>query len=155
MSSIQTLAETIKELYSIVNKLEATYEGRRFTLDGHLVGSLGEVYASEKYGLSLYRGAYPIHDGETPGGRKVQIKATQGTRVGLTHEPDFLIVLRITKDGDFEEVYNGAGHEPWEASGELQSNGQRQISLKKLATLNANVCQKDRIASMGGKELQA
>jgi len=33
----------IQELYSIVNELEDTFSGRKFTLDGHLVGSIGEV----------------------------------------------------------------------------------------------------------------
>ena len=34
------IAGLIKEMYAIVEKLEQRFPGRRFTLDGHLVGSL-------------------------------------------------------------------------------------------------------------------
>ena len=47
------LEEKIRELYRITAELEEKYPGRRFTPDGHLVGSIGEVYAAEKYGLTL------------------------------------------------------------------------------------------------------
>ena len=37
------LSEKIRALYTIVNELEIAYPGRRFTLDGHMIGSIGEV----------------------------------------------------------------------------------------------------------------
>ena len=42
------LEEKIRELYRITAELEEKYPGRCFTPDGHLVGSIGEVYAAEK-----------------------------------------------------------------------------------------------------------
>ena len=60
------LASTIRELYEIVAKLEKAYPGRHFTPDGHLVGSLGEVYVAERYGIHLYEAAHPTHDGYWP-----------------------------------------------------------------------------------------
>ena len=37
------LSDKIKELYKITNEPESSYPGRKFTIDGHLVGSIGEV----------------------------------------------------------------------------------------------------------------
>ena len=55
MPEDEKLSETIRELYAIVNQLERDYNkhDRRFTLDGHLLGSIGEVYAAERYGIEL------------------------------------------------------------------------------------------------------
>lgn len=128
-----SLRETIKELYELVGRLENAYPGRHFTPDGHLVGSLGEVYAAERYGLKLFEASYPVHDAETKDGKLVQIKATQGNRIALNDCPDHLIVLRITKAGEFEEIYNGPGKPIWEMKGKPQKTSQYQISLNKLA----------------------
>lgn len=46
----------IREIYSLVNRLEGMFEGRYFTPDGHMVGSLGEVLVSYYYGLELLAG---------------------------------------------------------------------------------------------------
>ena len=42
------LSEKIKELYRITAELERRYPGRKFTIDGHLVGSIGEVIVAER-----------------------------------------------------------------------------------------------------------
>ena len=89
------LREAIRELYAVTARLEAMYPGRRFTPDGHMVGSLGEVVAAEMHGLELFEASHPVHDAVAPDGRLVQVKATQGNRVALTDEPDHLIVLKL------------------------------------------------------------
>lgn len=132
-------AQAIHDLYAITNRLNNLYPGRHFTPDGHIVGSLGEVVAADYYGLKLFIASEPIHDAEDPKGRLVQIKATQGTRVALNEEPNYLIVLLIHSDGSFEEIYNGPGKQVWEASGKQQKTSQRPISLTKLRTPNQSV----------------
>ena len=42
----------VLELVRIVSELETAFPGRHFTLDGHLVGSIGEVMAAYYYGLT-------------------------------------------------------------------------------------------------------
>jgi len=37
-------------------------------------------------------------------------------------------------------VYNGPGELAWEATGAIQKNGQRPISLTRLATLDRTIC---------------
>ena len=143
----ETLRVTIKELYGLVHRLEKAYPGRHFTPDGHLVGSLGEVYAAEHYALSLFEASYPVHDAVTSDGRMVQIKATQGSRIALNECPDYLIVLRIDSEGEFEEVYNGPGGMVWDLVKDRKrpANGQYQVALSKLKRLNAGVYEEDRI----------
>lgn len=139
------LEEKIQELYRITTELEKEYPGRNFTLDGHLVGSIGEVYAAEKYRLKLLPASAEKHDAITADGRLVQIKITQTDRVSIYSEPDYLIVLKMNRDGRIEEVYNGRGAVPWEKAGRLQKNGQRTISMRKMIEINAEVSPEERI----------
>ena len=146
MSSENEIAGIVRELYEITGRLEEMYPGRHFTPDGHMVGSLGEVVAADLYGLTLFEASHPVHDAKDCDGRLVQIKATQGNRVALSDEPDFLIVMRIDSSGRFSEIYNGPGKPVWDACGKMQKTGQRHISLKKLEELNGLVSENERIA---------
>ena len=78
------LSDKIKELYRITNELETEYPGRKFTIDGHLVGSIGEVIVSENYGLKLLPNSTETHDAEAKDGKLVQIKATQISRIAIS-----------------------------------------------------------------------
>jgi hypothetical protein len=40
-------------MFKITSELEQKFEGRKFTLYGHLLGSTGEVLAKYYYGLEL------------------------------------------------------------------------------------------------------
>lgn len=53
MNKISEVRQKVNQLLGIVRELELLYPDRKFTLDGHLVGSIGEVLAAEKYSLSL------------------------------------------------------------------------------------------------------
>ncbi len=146
------LAETIRRLYGIVGELERDYreQHRHFTLDGHLIGSIGEVYAAERYGIDLFVSSTPRHDGTSPDGRLVQVKATQRGSVALNENPDFLIVLKIDGDGEISEVYNGPGQPVWNLleNRARPKNGQYQVSLSKLKALNKAVDERDRIPAL-------
>ena len=140
------LSDKIKQLYKITNELEQTYPGRKFTVDGHLVGSIGEVIVAEHYGLSLLPNSTKTHDAVSKEGKQVQIKATQVKGIAISSEPDYLIVIRILPDGSWEEIYNGPGKAAWESAGKMQKNGQRPISLSKLRNLIGSVDINDKIA---------
>ena len=146
----ETISGIIREIYALTAKLSEMYPGRHFTPDGHMVGSLGEVVAAERYGLKLYEASHEAHDAFTLYGkrREVQIKTTQTSRVGISEKPHYLIVLHLSPEGEFEEVYNGPGEKAWEAAGKMQKNGQRQISLAKLRKLNGEAERAQRITSL-------
>ena len=138
-------AEKIKELYEISAELEKLFPGRHYTPDGHMIGSIGEALAASYYNLELFPASEETHDAKAPDGRLVQIKATQINRVALSSEPEWLLVLKIHKDGTFSEEYNGPGKLAWEHCGKLQKNGQRPISLAKLRELQSAIPQSDRL----------
>lgn len=150
--SSERLAATIRELYGIVGRLETEYRdhNRHFTLDGYLVGSIGEVYAAERYGIELFESSMPTHDGSTPDDRLVQIKATQRESVGISEEPEFLIVLKIDEQGGIHEVYNGPGKPVWDlfVNRKLPKNGQYQVSLAHLRKLNEKVPSEKKIPDL-------
>lgn len=133
------IAEKIRKIYEITRELEEMFPGRRFTPDGHMVGSIGEVIAAEEYGLELFEASHPVHDARTQDGKLVQIKATQGGRIAIGERPEYLIVLRINRDGGFEEVYNGPGDIAWELVGKRQKTGQCHVSLAKLRAAMAEI----------------
>ena len=137
----------VKQLYSTVNELEAMFPGRHFTPDGHMVGSLGECLVANAYGLELMTASNKGYDAVSKGGLKVEIKATQSKSAAFRSEPEHAIVIKIEPDGTFKEIYNGPGSLVWDQfSGKpLPSNGQYQISLKKLVALNKKVNQSQRI----------
>ena len=137
--SVSKIPNMIKELYRIVDELETMFPGRKFTPDGHLVGSIGEVLASYYYDIELYTASAECHDGVSNCGREVQVKATQGSKIGLRSNPEHLLVLKLNRDGTYTEIYNGPGSCVWDASGKMQKNGQRSISVTKLATLMKDV----------------
>ena len=140
------LSDKIKELYKITNELGSSYPGRKFTIDGHLVGSIGEVIVAEHYGLELLRNSTETHDAVSTEGKYIQIKATQINRITISSEPDYLIVIKLFSDGSWEEIYNGPGKPVWDNAGKMQKNGQRPISLSKLRSLMNSVDKKDTIA---------
>ena len=64
------------QMLAIVEKLCTAYPHKRFTLDGRLVGDIGEVLVEDAYDLKLYPDIKKHHDAECSDGRLVQIKAT-------------------------------------------------------------------------------
>lgn len=139
MTAIDQIPEKIKALYKIVSELEESFPGRRFTPDGHLIGSIGEVLAQHHFDLELLPASTETHDAKSSSGTLVQIKATQGTSIGIRSVPEHLLVLKILPDGTHSTIYNGPGALAWQNAGKMQSNGQRPLSVKKLTELMAQV----------------
>ena len=107
MHSTDELRNTIRQLYGIIDTLETHFSEheRHFTLDGHLLGSIGEVYVAERYNIKLLISSFKGHDGITKDGseRLVQIKVTQSRArkkaIGLSSEPKWLLVLQVNDEG--------------------------------------------------------
>ncbi len=128
------LPEQVAAIYRAVSELEALYPERKFTPDGHLVGSIGEVIAAKALGLKLHRASFPAHDAFDVNGN-VQIKMTGGKQVALSATCDRLVVLQIISPEEAEIVYDGKGHLAWVESRKPGKNGQRVISIKRLRAI--------------------
>ena len=133
------MAKLLNKLYVASDQLRSLFPERKFTLDGHLVGSIGEVIAAYMFDLILAAASSKGHDAKTRSGKRVEIKFTQGSSIGFRHEPNILIVLRRPKGGPVEIIFNGPGKVAWKAAGEMQPNGTKPISLKKLKELNREI----------------
>lgn len=143
------LRRKVGELVQIVNELEEAYPGRHFTLDGHLVGSMGEVLAEYYYGVELYKPSAKKHDGCVRG-KEVQIKATQRDVVLLGEEPDYLLVLYLANTGAAFEVYNGPGKLAWDSVENKDMRGYKHLRINKLMELDSLVKDEDRIPQVNG-----
>lgn len=139
--------QQVQKLIEIVHEMEADFPGRHFTLDGHLVGSIGEVMAAYYYGVELYAASTAVHDGEVDG-KKVQIKISQREEIVMQHEPEHLLVLYLHKSGVIYEVYNGPGREVWNHMGKPDSHNNRHIRLNRLMELDRIVPDVQRIHSL-------
>lgn len=137
-TALYRVSAKVRELYAITRELEELYPGRKFTPDGHLVGSIGEVLVAEHYGLTLLPNSSETHDAVTNDGKFVQIKATQMNKISISSEPEYLIVIKLNPDGSWDEIYNGPGSAAWKLAGKMHKNGQRAISLAKLGRLMKN-----------------
>lgn len=135
----------IGQIFKLSEQLSSLTK-RPFTPDGHMVGSIGEVYAKEYYGVELYSPSHQGHDGIWKG-REVQIKASQRKSVELKGLSDLLLVLKINSDGSFEEIYNGDGKSPWQSLAHRKATraGEISISFEQLKKLNATVSNENKI----------
>ena len=123
------------------------FPGRPFTPDGHMVGSIGECLVADAYNLKLMQPSNEGYDAVTQSGKKVEIKATQSKSVAFRSCPEHTIIIRINKNGTFDECFNGPGNIIWDTfSGKkMPKNGQHQISITKVLTLFENVSTSERI----------
>jgi hypothetical protein len=139
----------IADLLAIVERLRAAYPKKSFTLDGRLVGDLGEALAERHYDLEVFKGQQPHHDARAADGRLVQIKATMKDKLSFPadHVPDYYLGIRISSDGTIEEVFNGPGSLAAKAAANrvLTKNSLHMLTLSALRTLNATVSDDDRI----------
>jgi hypothetical protein len=98
------LPAPVADIYKAIAALEALYPDRKFTPDGHLVGSLGEVIAAKALGLTLHPMSHRDHDAFDCNG-DVQIKMTAGNKVALYASCSRLVVLRIASPLEAETYF--------------------------------------------------
>jgi hypothetical protein len=142
------LEAAVKRLLEIVEQLATTYPKKRFTLDGRLVGDIGEVLAEIYYDLDLFEVQKSLHDGKSSDGKLVQVKATMQSSLTFGDIPDYYLGLKIHKNGTYEEIYNGPGAVIWEAIKHRKrpKNYLYTVPMSQLLKLNQTVGAHDRVA---------
>lgn len=145
----------IKQLLTITKSLEKTYEstGRTFSLDGKLVGDIGEVLASEKYGLKLLPSNENTHDAiQESTGKYIQIKSSFKNNFYFPKNkpiPEYFLCVNINEAGELEEIYNGTGKKVKEEYIDKKNlkgdNSGYILSPNILKELNKSVIARDRI----------
>ncbi|WP_225207008.1 DUF6998 domain-containing protein [Novosphingobium huizhouense] len=145
------LPEPVLKLLAARNELKAHYENvdLRFTLDGNLVGDLGEAVAADLFGLRLTGRSNEGIDGYAPDGRSVQVKAS-GTKRGAPFRPvethaDHLLFFHFDYDLCLGEVVYNGPEEPVRKLLPPNWVGQRSVSAPAFRRLNQLVSEFERL----------
>ena len=153
-------ADRILRLPAVIAKLVAACQEVRkhygvvhgdrllFTLDGNLVGDIGEALAVEYFGITLNERCGEGIDGTAPDGRSVQVKTTgsgRGPAFRDTEHADYLLFFSV----DFAActasvVYNGP-EAPVRAKLPASWAGQKSVSMSQMRALDALVPDADRL----------
>ena len=143
----QVISEGLSLVFQGIERLKMAFPYRQFTIDGRLVGDIGEIIAQLEYGITLHGVSQPGHDGVTPDGRNVQVKATFKNSLTFSTTPDYYLGFKLYPDGHFEEVYNGPGQPIYERFAHRAGIGSRLLSfpLKELRVLSATVPNSQRV----------
>lgn len=147
--------EAVKEMLKIVDELHQAYPKKKFTLDGRLVGDMGEILVEGDYDLELYEGLEKHHDGETPDGRRVQIKTTmkKSLTFPVDHIPHYYIGIQVHNDGTYTEIFNGPGAVAWESvkNRKATKTNLHSVTISALSKLQVKVNDSDRIPKRANK----
>lgn len=142
--------KAVPALLKIVEALHKRYPKKKFTLDGRLVGDLGETLVEKDYEIELFDRPEKHYDGQTPDKKQVQIKTTMQDCLTFPcdHTPDYYLGIKIFPDGTYKEVFNGPGNIARKAiqNRKPTKNNLHSIKLPTLRKLNDKVSQSDRIA---------
>ena len=143
----------IKQLLEIIASLKRRYEDKlSFSLDGRLVGDIGEALVSEKFDIELYSQNAHVYDGEQRGtNKKVQIKSSMKYNFNYPFDKDLdhYIAVHIEPTGELEVLYNGPGKPIHDFLKSKKRKTYRDIwytiTANHLRMLNKQVKEEDRI----------
>jgi len=146
------MAEDIREalllIFEGIERLQKCCDGsRKFTIDGRLVGDIGEIIAAREFDIELDTVSRAHHDAKTLDGRDVQIKASFRDSLTFTVAPVLYIGLKLYRDGSHEVVYNGPGQPIADAYSHRKGIGEKLLSfpISRLKELSLRVDDADRV----------
>lgn len=145
------LPPVIRELIVARNKVRDHYArfGLSFTLDGNLIGDLGEAISAEIFGLKLIARNGTGIDGHAPDGRSVQVKAS-GTQRGpafrmVDTRAQHLLFFHLDMEACTGELlFNGPEKIALEAL-KAPWRGQRMVSVSQIRAADARVLEEQRL----------
>jgi len=147
----ESIRDGLAHIFKGIDLLHNAFPNRAFTIDGRLVGDIGEVIAALEYDLALDSVSQPGHDACCADGRRVQIKATFKDSLTFKTCPDYYLGFKLYPDGRYDEVFNGPGRVILERFHARKGAGTRLLSfpVAELRSLSARVADADRIPKRG------
>ena len=140
----------IKVLLDIQKSMAQKFsdKNRKFTLDGRLVGDLGEIIVDMHYDITLHNVSKPKFDAEDSKGRNIQIKATFQDALTFNTKEGYYIGIKIYEDGSFKEIYNGPAKNIYKHFESRKGIGETLLRFAnaKLNELSKEVRKEDRIS---------
>jgi hypothetical protein len=143
----ESITEGLALIFRGIDHLRGAFPNRAFTIDGRLVGDIGEVIAALDYDLTLDSISRPDHDACSGNGRRVQVKATFKDSLTFKTCPDCYLGFKLYPDGRYEEIFNGPGRIILERYANRKGIGTQLLSfpITELRALSAKVAPADRI----------
>lgn len=156
MPKHEIIEDSLGKIFSGIRQLKEALPSKEFTIDGRLVGDIGEAIVQRDYDLTLYEGVAKDYDGETPCGKKVQIKATFKESLTFKKVSDYYLGIKIYENGTYEEIYNGPGSLIANEYSHRKGFGKSLLSFpnNRLRELSQLVEDKDRIKKRHNKRMQ-
>jgi hypothetical protein len=154
MPQRQAITEALALIFKGIERLKGVFPNRNFTIDGRLVGDIGEVIAALEYDVILHDTSQPGHDGITSDGRRVQIKATFKDQLTFRSIPDYYLGFKLFQDGRHEEIFNGPGRMIYDYYALRKGVGVDLLSfpLAVLRNLSSSVHPHDRIPTRAAEQ---
>lgn len=148
MNERAIINKALRCIFDGIDQLGKAFPGKLFTIDGRLVGDIGEIIAYLEYDVDLFKVQQACHDGTTSDGRKVQVKATFKDSLTFKTTPDYYLGFKIFRDGHHEEVYNGPGRIIFERYKHRKGINKELLSfpISELKRLSETVAQADRVS---------
>ena len=152
MTEKTVITDALRLIFEGISRLRVAFPRKEFTIDGRLVGDIGEVIAALEYDIHLYDVLQAGHDGYTSDGRRVQVKATFKESLTFSSIPDYYLGFKLHKDGRHEEIYNGPGSLIYERYSHRKGIGKTLLSfpISELRQLSATVRPEHRIPKRKG-----
>jgi len=145
--SKEKIREALDHIFRGIGILQAEFLNRRFTIDGRLVGDIGEIIAATEFDIELDDVSRAGHDGHTSDGRLVQIKATFKESLTFGATPELYLGFKLYPDGNHDVVFNGPGAVIFNEYRDRQGIGVKLLNfpISRLKELSAKVSDKDRV----------
>lgn len=149
----QKIKKSLDLIFKGIAGLKKAFPGRLFTIDGRLVGDIGEVIAASEYKLTLHTTSQPGYDADTPDGRRVQIKATFKDHLTFGTTPDYYLGFKLYENGKYEEIFNGPGEIIRKRYKHRKDIGKKLLAfpISELKKLSESIPNKNRIPKRKGK----
>ncbi|MHA1539953.1 MAG: DUF6998 domain-containing protein [Alphaproteobacteria bacterium] len=116
---LESIIPTLKRIYKETEKMSKAIRDMKFTVDGHLLGSVGACIASYMFDLKLNKGnSNAGFDALTKDNQKVEIKIRKAarnvsiskaskSRVEVDKEELYLIALEMNDNFEISIIYSG------------------------------------------------
>jgi hypothetical protein len=142
------VSEALRLIFEGIEKLQNSCERRRnFTIDGRLVGDIGELIAEREFEIELDLKSRSHHDAMTSDKRDVQVKATFKDSLTFRTEPTLYIGLKLSRNGAHEIIFNGPGRYISEVMSFRKGFGVKLISItnKDLRAISEKIPEPERV----------
>lgn len=126
----------IATMFSAQNALRELAPEFKWAGMGNVLGDFGEYVCIEKYNLTKAPAGSDGYDALTQDGKTVQIKANHASStIGFRGDAEWLLVIHVSTNGDFEELYFGPFEPVKNASSYSERDNKRTITISKLKKL--------------------